>query len=73
MNLNASLTQLETAQLVRRADDAERMYQFKHALVQDTAYQSLLKHERKHLHRVVGEALEEAYPAQLDENAALLA
>ncbi len=73
MNIAANLAQLETAQLVRRADDAEPAYQFKHALVQDTAYQSLLKQERKLLHRVVGEALEGAYPAQLDENAALLA
>jgi len=73
MNVDANLGQLENAQLVRRADDAERAYQFKHALVQDTAYQSLLRQERKHLHRIVGEALEGVYPGQLDENAALLA
>jgi hypothetical protein len=73
MNLDVSLAQLETAQLIRRADDAERTYQFKHALVQDTAYQSLLKQDRKHLHRVVGEALEEMYAGQLDEHAAVLA
>ena len=73
MNIDGNLAQLEAADLVRRAAGAELTYQFKHALVRDTAYRSLLKHERKHLHRVVGEALEGAYPAQLDENAALLA
>jgi tetratricopeptide (TPR) repeat protein len=72
MNLDTQLLQLENAQLVRQLLDEEPAYIFKHALVQDTAYQSLLKQDRKQLHRVVGEALEEAYPAQLDENAALL-
>ena len=46
---------------------------FKHALVQDTAYASLLKHDRKELHRFVAESLEQAYPERLDENAGLLA
>jgi len=44
-------------------------YIFKHALVQDTAYQSLLKKDRGRLHRAVAEAFERAFPDQLDENA----
>jgi len=73
MTIADQLAQLENAQLLLRLSEEELTYIFKHALVQDTAYQSLLKQERKHLHRVVGEALEAAYPAQLDENAAPLA
>ena len=46
MNLDAQLTQLENAQLVHRADNAELAYQFKHALTQDAAYVMLLKRDR---------------------------
>jgi tetratricopeptide (TPR) repeat protein len=70
--LDTTLSLLEIAELVRRLQDADRSYLFKHALVQDTAYTSLLKHERKRLHRLIGETLERAYPNALDENAALL-
>lgn len=73
MNLESQLTQLENAQLVRPAHEDEPMYIFKHALMQDAAYRSLLKQDRKTLHRQVGEALERVYPEQLDEYAALLA
>jgi tetratricopeptide (TPR) repeat protein len=52
------LAQIEQAQLARRSDDRDPAYVFKHALVQEAAYASLLKHDRKHLHRLVGEALE---------------
>ncbi len=71
--LETVLKHLENSELVRRAREEEAAYIFKHALVRETAYESLLKQERKQLHRVVGEALEQAYPEQLDENAALLA
>lgn len=70
--LNVTLSQLEFMELVRRLSDADQAYLFKHALVQDTAYTSLLKNERKRLHRLIGESLEHSYPDALDENAALL-
>lgn len=73
MNLDSQLAQLENGQFVRPAQEDEPTYIFKHALMQDTAYGSLLKQDRKTLHRQVGEALENAYPEQLDEYAALLA
>lgn len=73
MTIPNQLSQLENAQLLRRVGEEESTYVFRHALVQETAYQSLLKQTRKHLHRVVGEVLEQAYPEQLDENAAVLA
>lgn len=71
--LQASLTELESAELVRRHDIAEAVYQFKHALVQDTAYAALLKGDRKVIHRAVAESLILNFPEQLDENAAELA
>jgi tetratricopeptide (TPR) repeat protein len=71
--LSTQIAELEHAQLVRRLPEAELAYLFKHALVQDTAYASLLKHERKRLHRAIGETLERDYADHLDEHAALLA
>ncbi len=73
MELDTLLTQLETAQLVRRADNAELEYLFKHTLTQETAYESLLKQDRKRLHRQVGEALERLYAERLGEYAERLA
>ncbi len=71
MNLSNPLAHLEYVELVRRLQTNE--YLFKHALVQDTAYQSLLKNERKRLHRVIGDSLEQAHQAHADELAGELA
>jgi hypothetical protein len=38
-------------------------YRFKHALIQDAAYENLLKSRRQVLHRHVGEVLREKFPA----------
>lgn len=73
MNLTAHLSQLEDAQLVRQIDRDLMAYIFKHVLVQETTYASLLKHERQRLHRAVANTLEVAEPDRLDENAARLA
>ena len=51
----------------------ELEYLFRHALVQDAAYESLLKQERRSLHAMVGEALEGLYPDRQTELAAILA
>jgi tetratricopeptide (TPR) repeat protein len=48
-------------------------YVFKHALVQDVAYGSLLRPRRRALHEVVGRAIEELYGDRLDEHVAELA
>jgi class 3 adenylate cyclase/tetratricopeptide (TPR) repeat protein len=47
---------------------AEPAYIFKHAVIQDVAYQSLLKERRKDLHRSVGRAIEELYPDRLADH-----
>ncbi len=48
-------------------------YVFKHALVQEVAYGSLLKPRRRALHELVGRAIEELYADRLDEHVAELA
>lgn len=73
MNLNSQLTQLETAEIVRRSSEPELTYLFKHALTQETAYASLLKRARHDIHLQVAQAIESQYADQLDEFAALLA
>jgi tetratricopeptide (TPR) repeat protein len=50
----------------------EPAYIFKHAVIQDVAYQSLLIQHRKTLHRTVGEAIEELYQDRLAEHYAEL-
>ena len=74
MNLSQVFDTLETTNLIRRASDPDTAYLFKHALIQDTAYTSLTRAERKHLHRHVAEAYEILYAGhRMDEYAGLLA
>lgn len=62
MELAFQLGQLEDAQLVRRLADLDPAYLFKHALTQESAYESLLVKTRRLLHRRVAEAYEAIYP-----------
>ena len=48
-------------------------YVFKHALIQDTAYQSLLKSRRQQLHQQVARMLEERFPQTVGTQSELLA
>jgi tetratricopeptide (TPR) repeat protein len=73
MNLDVSLFRLEEVQLLRRLNDPELSYHFKHALVQEAVYSSMLLKERRQLHHDVGEALEHLFGGHLDELAAELA
>jgi predicted ATPase len=62
--LCAALAQLEEAELLFRAGTPpEARYTFKHALVQDTAYETLLKSRRQILHRRIADALRDEFPA----------
>ena len=61
--LHNALDQLIDAELVfRRGRSQKGGYIFKHALVQDAAYQSLLKSARLQLHARIAETLEQRYP-----------
>jgi predicted ATPase len=57
--LQQALDRLMDAELVyQRGVVPQATYLFKHALIQDAAYQSLLKQTRRHIHRRIVEALE---------------
>ncbi len=74
MTLDDRLNLLRTAGLIRDAGTvSEKEYLFQHALLQEAAYDALLKQDRKRLHLAVGNALEQSYPERLDELAPLLA
>jgi predicted ATPase/class 3 adenylate cyclase len=61
-SLKHALAQLEQAGLVfRRGEPPEAVYSFKHALVRDAAYESLLKSRRQQLHGQIARALEERF------------
>jgi len=70
----SELSRLESAGLIRLVQyEPELEYLFRHALVQDAAYGTLLTADRKRLHHVVGEAVESLYTDRLDELSAMLA
>ena len=74
MSLAGRLAALEASGLTRLVTlQPEMEYVFRHALVQDAAYASLVKQDRRQLHRAVGEALERLHPERRDELAPLLA
>jgi class 3 adenylate cyclase/predicted ATPase len=62
-SLKHALAKLEQAELVfRRGEPPEAIYSFKHALVRDAAYESLLKSRRAQLHAQIARTLEETFP-----------
>src|SRR3972149_5847245 len=64
--LGQQLTQLESQGLVHVARmEPELEYLFRHALIHDAAYASLVKADRRALHREVGDTLERLYPDRL--------
>jgi class 3 adenylate cyclase/tetratricopeptide (TPR) repeat protein len=68
LTLDDALAKLAAAGLVyRRGMPPDVTYEFKHALVQDTAYQSLLKSRRQEFHLKIAMALDERFP-EIAEN-----
>jgi class 3 adenylate cyclase/predicted ATPase len=57
----------------RRGTPPDATYVFKHALVQDTAYDSLLKSRRQELHAMIAKAIEEKLPQVKETNPEILA
>jgi class 3 adenylate cyclase/tetratricopeptide (TPR) repeat protein len=61
--LKHALNELEQAELVyRRGIVPEAVYSFKHALVRDAAYETMLKSRRQQLHGQIARALEKGFP-----------
>jgi predicted ATPase len=72
--LQEGLNQLVDAELLyQRGRPPRARYIFKHALVQDAAYQSLLKRTRQYYHRQVAELLEARFPETVEAHPELLA
>jgi len=61
--LKESLARLvETGLVSQRGEPPRAVFLFKHALVQDTAYSTLLRGPRRELHARIAQALEDAFP-----------
>ena len=74
MTLISHLNTLESTGLIRLTQALPELeYLFRHALIQDAAYNSLVKQDRRQLHRSVAETLERLYPHRAEELAPLLA
>jgi class 3 adenylate cyclase/predicted ATPase len=72
--LQEGLAQLVDAELLyQRGRPPRAKYIFKHALVQDAAYQSLLKRTRQYYHRQVAELIEARFPETVQAQPELVA
>lgn len=72
--LPEQLKALEAVELIRRKLNApEPEHIFKHALVQEAAYGSMLEDSRRGIHRRVAQAIELLFADRLDEFSSLLA
>jgi tetratricopeptide (TPR) repeat protein len=72
--LDHALSQLVGAELIyRRGTPPDAEYTFKHALVQDAAYSTLLRDRRQQLHARIAEILESRFPEIVAAQPALLA
>ena len=73
-DLGSSVAELEHAELIcQRQRLPELEYIFKHALVQEAAYGSILAESRRAIHRRVAQAIELLFEGRLDEFTSLLA
>ena len=74
MKPKMALNVLQMAGIVRPVStQPDDEYAFRHGLLQETAYRSLLKQDRERMHLQVGETIETTYPDRRNELAALLA
>ena len=61
--LNEALDRLEASELLFRiGTPPQTRYRFKHALVRDAAYESMLRSRRQVLHRAIAETLRDRFP-----------
>src|SRR2546425_3743027 len=74
MTLLRELGRLVEAELVyQRGVPPQATYTFKHALIQDTAYQSLLKSTRQQYHQRIAHVLEAQFPETAETQPELIA
>jgi class 3 adenylate cyclase/predicted ATPase len=73
-DLHTALAKLVEAEILyQRGIGEQARYFFKHVLIQDTAYQSLLKSTRQQYHQQIAQVLEERFPDIKDNQPELLA
>jgi len=73
-SFDSNLSRLKSIELIHEKQlFPETLYAFKHALIHDVAFKSLLKSQRRRLHARVGEAIERLYPARRIELAETMA
>jgi predicted ATPase/class 3 adenylate cyclase len=73
-DLQTALHDATDAELVYvRGIAPEAIYQFKHALIRDAAYEALLKSRRKELHRLVAGTIAEKFPVFKEAHPEVLA
>ena len=63
LDVPAALNRLVEAELLVVLDAGEDLYQFQHALVQDTAYESILRTKRQQIHLLIAYAILREHPA----------
>ncbi len=73
MHVTHELVTLEDEGLIRRVEDHEQTYLFKHILTQETAYASLLRKERREWHRLIAATCETLFADNLNDYLPLLA
>jgi DNA-binding response OmpR family regulator/class 3 adenylate cyclase/predicted ATPase len=72
--LDAVLAQLVAPELIFvRGEPPDSTYVFKHALVQDAAYSTLVRAKRQQLHGTIANAIEEGFPETVETKPELLA
>jgi tetratricopeptide (TPR) repeat protein len=64
---------LVAAGVLQQVDEAEPSYQFRHALLQEAAYQSQLRSTRRQHHRRIAQALVEHFPDRVETQPEVLA
>lgn len=73
VDVERSLKVLESFGLINSVDAATASYTFRHALIEDAVYDSILQRDRSRLHGTVAQALERLNATRLEEWAAVLA
>jgi class 3 adenylate cyclase/DNA-binding SARP family transcriptional activator len=74
IDIDAALQRLTSSGLIsRRGAPPEASYLFKHALVQEAAYATMIRSRRQRLHASIAKALIEKFPAQTESQPEIVA
>jgi membrane protein YdbS with pleckstrin-like domain len=66
--IDPSLAELLTLELILEKEEAKELaYLFKHYLIQEVAYNTILQKKRKELHKLIAQAIEKVYAEKLKD------